>query len=161
MSQEKFSLGDVDVLQELFEVVLYDVLRRSKMVAQGEIKNVEAIAMDKQSAAFLSAVLAGKNEQFLPKPFWTGDPLAGYLKIIMQDRFRAVGVSDEDLKDTRGILQAAAYEFICDTYALIKKTAQADCADDFKREARRLCLMWAQRVLGLKETDPIQVKVKP
>ena len=56
---ERFSLADLSVLNELFEVVLYDVVRRSKMVAAGELKKEEAVAMDKQSAAFLSAVLAG------------------------------------------------------------------------------------------------------
>lgn len=67
--QERFNLADLSVLRELFEVVLYDVVRRSQMVAEGSLKQQEAVAMDKQSAAFLSAVLAGKNDQFIPKPY--------------------------------------------------------------------------------------------
>ena len=86
-SQPLFSLADVDTLYELFEVVLYDVLRRSVAVSEGKLSKDEAAAMDKQSAAFVSAVLAGKNEQFAPKPFWTGDPLAGYLRLFMKKRF--------------------------------------------------------------------------
>ena len=53
----RFDLADLSVLNELFEVVLYDVVRRSNMVSSGQLKQEEAIAMDKQSAAFLSAVL--------------------------------------------------------------------------------------------------------
>ncbi len=155
---EKFSLNNLDVLNELFEVVLYDVLRRYKMVAEHSLKKEEAIAMDKQSAAFLSAVLAGKNEQFEPKPYWTGDPLAGYLKIILKDRFEAVGVSEEDLKDSRGILQAAAFEFICDSYALIKAATGDSSAEHFQRDGKRLCKMWAERMLGRVESDPIQLR---
>lgn len=153
--QERFNLADVSVLTELFEVVLYDVVRRSQMVASSELKQQEAIAMDKQSAAFLSAVLAGKNEQFISKPYWTGDPLAGYLKLYMKDRFERVGVKDEDLKDTRMILQAAAFEFICDVYALMKKFAFRESPEGFQREGKRLCLMWAERMLGRKESDPV------
>ena len=67
-SAQRFDLADLSVLSELFEVVLYDVVRRSQMVASSELKQEEAVAMDKQSAAFLSAVLAGKNDQFIPKP---------------------------------------------------------------------------------------------
>ena len=85
-SSPQFDLSDVSVLTELFEVVLYDVVRRSNMVSSSQLKQEEAVAMDKQSAAFLSAVLAGKNEQFIAKPYWTGDPLAGYLKLIMDER---------------------------------------------------------------------------
>ena len=155
---EKFSLNNLDVLNELFEVVLYDVLRRYKMVAEHSLKKEEAIAMDKQSAAFLSAVLAGKNEQFEPKPYWTGDPLAGYLKIILKDRFEAVGVSEEDLKDSRGILQVAAFEFICDSYALIKAATGDSSAEHFQRDGKRLCKMWAERMLGRVESDPIQLR---
>ena len=152
---ERFSLADLSVLNELFEVVLYDVVRRSKMVAAGELKKEEAVAMDKQSAAFLSAVLAGKNEQFIAKPYWTGDPLAGYLKIYMKERFDKVGVSETDLADTRGVLQAAAFEFVCDVYALLKKYAKRENADGFSAEGKRLCRMWAERMLGLKESDPV------
>ena len=155
---EKFSLNDVGVLNELFEVVLYDVLRRYKMVAEHSLKKEEAIAMDKQSAAFLSAVLAGKNDQFVPKPYWTGDPLAGYLKIILKDRFEAVGVSADDLKDSRGILQAAAFEFICDSYMLIKSASGDSSAKRFQLEGKRLCKMWAERMLGLRESDPIDLR---
>ena len=111
---ERFNLGDVSVLTQLFEVVLYDVVRRSQMVARSELKREEAVAMDKQSAAFLSAVLAGKNEQFIAKPYWTGDPLAGYLKLYMKERFESVGIKPDELKDTRDILQAASFEFVCD-----------------------------------------------
>ena len=110
---ERFNLGDVSVLTQLFEVVLYDVVRRSQMVARSELKREEAVAMDKQSAAFLSAVLAGKNEQFIAKPYWTGDPLAGYLKLYMKERFESVGIKPDELKDTRDILQAASFEFVC------------------------------------------------
>ncbi len=150
----QFSLADVSILTELFEVVLYDVTRRGKMVSAGELKSEEAVAMDKQSAAFLAAVLAGKNEQFIPKPYWTGDPLAGYLKVLMKDRFEKVGVSEAELSETRGILQAAAFEFVCDVYALMKlATNQANF--NYQSEAKRLCLMWAERMLGLKETDPV------
>ena len=53
--KERFDLADLSVLSELFEVVLYDVVRRSQMVATSELKQEEAVAMDKQSAAFLSA----------------------------------------------------------------------------------------------------------
>ena len=106
-SVQKFDLSDVSVLTELFEVVLYDVVRRSNMVSSSQLKQEEAVAMDKQSAAFLSAVLAGKNEQFIAKPYWTGDPLAGYLKLYMKERFEKVGVTEKELADTRAILQAA------------------------------------------------------
>ena len=152
---ERFSLADLSVLNELFEVVLYDVVRRSKMVAAGELKKEEAVAMDKQSAAFLSAVLAGKNEQFIAKPYWTGDPLAGYLKLFMKERFEKVGVPQSDLADTRGVLQAAAFEFVCDASALMKEFASKESAEGFQAEAKRLCNMWAERMLGRKESDPI------
>ena len=151
-SAPQFDLSDVSVLTELFEVVLYDVVRRSNMVSSSQLKQEEAVAMDKQSAAFLSAVLAGKNEQFIAKPYWTGDPLACYLK-----RFEKVGVTEKELADTRAILQAACFEFICDVYALMKKFAQLESAEGFQAEGKRLCLMWAERMLGLKETDPIQI----
>ena len=154
-AQPRFNLADVSVLTELFEVVLYDVVRRSQMVSSASLKQEEAIAMDKQSAAFLSAVLAGKNEQFIAKPYWTGDPLAGYLKIYMKERFDKVGVSETDLADTRGVLQAAAFEFVCDVYALLKKYAKRENADGFSAEGKRLCRMWAERMLGLKESDPV------
>ena len=157
-SAPQFDLSDVSVLTELFEVVLYDVVRRSNMVSSSQLKQEEAVAMDKQSAAFLSAVLAGKNEQFIAKPYWTGDPLAGYLKIILKDRFEAVGVSEEDLKDSRGILQAAAFEFICDSYALIKAATGDSSAEHFQRDGKRLCKMWAERMLGRVESDPIQLR---
>lgn len=153
--KERFNLADLSVLSELFEVVLYDVVRRSQMVASSQLKQDEAVAMDKQSAAFLSAVLAGKNEQFIPKPFWTGDPLAGYLKLFMKERFDKVGVKDEELKDTRGILQAAAFEFVCDVYALMKEFAKRESPEGFQKEGKRLCLMWAERMLGRKESDPV------
>lgn len=153
--KERFNLADLSVLSELFEVVLYDVVRRSQMVASSQLKQEEAVAMDKQSAAFLSAVLAGKNEQFIPKPFWTADPLAGYLKLFMKERFDKVGVKDEELKDTRGILQAAAFEFVCDVYALMKEFAKRESPEGFQKEGKRLCLMWAERMLGRKESDPV------
>lgn len=153
--KERFNLADLSVLSELFEVVLYDVVRRSQMVASSQLKQEEAVAMDKQSAAFLSAVLAGKNEQFIPKPFWTGDPLAGYLKLFMKERFDKVGVKDEELKDTRGILQAAAFEFVCDVYELMKEFAKRESPEGFQKEGKRLCLMWAERMLGRKESDPV------
>lgn len=153
--KERFNLADLSVLSELFEVVLYDVVRRSQMVASSQLKQEEAVAMDKQSAAFLSAVLVGKNEQFIPKPFWTGDPLAGYLKLFMKERFDKVGVKDEELKDTRGILQAAAFEFVCDVYALMKEFAKRESPEGFQKEGKRLCLMWAERMLGRKESDPV------
>lgn len=156
-SVQQFDLSDVSVLTELFEVVLYDVVRRSNMVSSSQLKQEEAVAMDKQSAAFLSAVLAGKNEQFIAKPYWTGDPLSGYLKLYMKERFEKVGVTEKELADTRAILQAACFEFICDVYALMKKFAQLESAEGFQAEGKRLCLMWAQRMLGLKETDPIQI----
>ena len=143
------------MLTELFEVVLYDVVRRSQMVSSASLKQEEAIAMDKQSAAFLSAVLAGKNEQFIAKPYWTGDPLAGYLKLFMKERFEKVGVPESDLADTRGVLQAAAFEFVCDAYALMKEFASKESAEGFQGEAKRLCNMWAERMLGRKESDPI------
>ena len=142
---ERFSLADISVLNELFEVVLYDVVRRSKMVAAGELKKEEAVAMDKQSAAFLSAVLAGKNEQFIAKPYW----------LFMKERFEKVGVPESDLADTRGVLQAAAFEFVCDAYALMKEFASKESAEGFQGEAKRLCNMWAERMLGRKESDPI------
>ena len=154
-SAQRFDLADLSVLSELFEVVLYDVVRRSQMVASSELKQEEAVAMDKQSAAFLSAVLAGKNDQFIPKPFWTGDPLAGYLKLFMKDRFDKVGVKVEDLKDTRAVLQAAAFEFVCDVYALMKEYAKRESPEGFQKEGKRLCLMWAERMLGRKESDPV------
>lgn len=153
--KERFNLADLSVLSELFEVVLYDVVRRSQMVASSQLKQEEAVAMDKQSAAFLSAVLVGKNEQFIPKPFWTGDPLAGYLKLFMKERFDKVGVKDEELKDTCGILQAAAFEFVCDVYALMKEFAKRESPEGFQKEGKRLCLMWAERMLGRKESDPV------
>lgn len=156
-SAPQFDLSDVSVLTELFEVVLYDVVRRSNMVSSSQLKQEEAVAMDKQSAAFLSAVLAGKNEQFIAKPYWTGDPLAGYLKLYMKERFEKVGVTEKELADTRAILQAACFEFICDVYALMKKFAQLESAEGFQAEGKRLCLMWAQRMLGLKETVPFQI----
>lgn len=153
--KERFNLADLSVLSELFEVVLYDVVRRSQMVPSSQLKQEEAVAMDKQSAAFLSAVLAGKNEQFIPKPFWTGDPLAGYIKLFMKEHFDKVGVKDEELKDTRGILQAAAFEFVCDVYALMKEFAKRESPEGFQKEGKRLCLMWAERMLGRKESDPV------
>ena len=153
--KERFDLADLSVLSELFEVVLYDVVRRSQMVASSQLKQEEAVAMDKHSAAFLSAVLEGKNEQFIHKPFWTGDPLAGYLKLFMKERFDKVGVKDEELKDTRGVLQAAAFEFVCDVYALMKEFAKRESPEGFQKEGRRLCLMWAERMLGRKESDPV------
>lgn len=151
----QFDLADKDILTQLFEVVLYDVTRRSKMVANGELKSEEAIAMDKQSAAFLAAVLAGKNEQFIPKSHWTGDPLAGYLKLFMKERLDKVGVKPEDIKDTRGILQTVAYEFVCDCYQLMKVVAHHMDTMNFQDEGKRLCVMWAERMLGLRETDPV------
>ena len=154
---ERFNLGDVSVLTQLFEVVLYDVVRRSQMVARSELKREEAVAMDKQSAAFLSAVLAGKNEQFIAKPYWTGDPLAGYLKLYMKERFESVGIKPDELKDTRDILQAASFEFVCDVYALMKKFAKLEHPEGFQKEGKRLCLMWAERMLGRKESDPVQI----
>lgn len=154
-SQPLFSLADVDTLYELFEVVLYDVLRRSVAVSEGKLSKDEAAAMDKQSAAFVSAVLAGKNEQFAPKPFWTGDPLAGYLRLFMKERFESVGLTDEDLKDTRGVLQAASFEFICDVYAMIRVMGDKAEPEAFKQMGKRLCRMWAERMLGRKETDPV------
>ena len=154
-SQQHFDLADVSVLAELFEVVLYDVVRRSQMVSASSLKQEEAVAMDKQSAAFLSAVLAGKNDQFIAKPYWTGDPLASYLRIYMKERFEKVGVSENDLADTRGVLQAAAFEFVCDVYSLLKKYAKRQNADGFGNEGKRLCRMWAERMLGLKESDPV------
>ena len=45
-NEAQFYLGDKDILTQLFEVVLYDVTRRSKMVASNELKREEAIAMD-------------------------------------------------------------------------------------------------------------------
>ena len=57
--------------------------------------------MDKQSAAFLSAVLAGQKRTIIAKPYWTGDPLAGYLKLYMKERFEKVGVTEKELADTR------------------------------------------------------------
>ena len=63
---EKFSLNDVGVLNELFEVVLYDVLRRYKMVAEHSLKKEEAIAMDKQSAAFCRLCLLVKMISLYP-----------------------------------------------------------------------------------------------
>lgn len=152
----RFDLADLSVLNELFEVVLYDVVRRSNMVSSGQLKQEEAVAMDKQSAAFLSAVLAGKNEQFISKPYWTGDPLAGYLKLYMKERFEKVGVSENQLSDTRAVLQAAAFEFICDVYSLMKKFAKKQTAEGFQEEGKRLCLMWAERMLGRKESDPME-----
>lgn len=154
-NEAQFYLGDKDILTQLFEVVLYDVTRRSKMVASNELKREEAIAMDKQSAAFLAAVLAGKNEQFIAKPHWTGDPLAGYLKLYMKERFEKVGVTEEDLKDTRDILQAVAFEYICDVYQLMKVVANHLDTMNFQIEGKRLCVMWAERVLGLRESDPV------
>ena len=153
--KERFDLADLSVLSELFEVVLYDVVRRSQMVASSQLKQEEAVAMDKQSAAFLSAVLAGKNEQFIPKPFWTGDPLAGYLKLFMKERFDKVGGKDEELKDTRGVLQAAAFEFVCDVYALMKEFAKRESPEGFQKEGRRLSLMWAERMHGRKDSEPV------
>lgn len=153
--EAQFYLGDKDILTQLFEVVLYDVTRRSKMVANNELKREEAIAMDKQSAAFLAAVLAGKNEQFIAKPHWTGEPLAGYLKLYMKERFEKVGVRDEDLKDTRDILQAVAFEYVCDVYHLMKVVANHLDTMNFQTEGKRLCVMWAERVLGLRESDPV------
>lgn len=155
--QVRFNLADLSVLRELFEVVLYDVVRRSQMVAEGSLKQQEAVAMDKQSAAFLSAVLAGKNDQFIPKPYWTGDPLASYLKLYMKERFEKVGVTDDELIDTRDVLQAASFEFVCDVYALMKKYARLQSAEGFQSEAKRLCLMWAERMLGRKEMDPVNL----
>ena len=152
----RFDLADLSVLNELFEVVLYDVVRRSNMVSSGQLMQEEAVAMDKQSAAFLSAVLAGKNEQFISKPYWTGDPLAGYLKLYMKERFEKVGVCENQLSDTRAVLQAAAFEFICDVYSLMKQFAKKRTAEGFQEEGKRLCLMWAERMLGRKESDPIE-----
>lgn len=155
VSQAIFSLADVETLYELFEVVLYDVLRRSVAVSEGKLSKDEAAAMDKQSAAFVSAVLAGKNEQFAAKPFWTGDPLAGYLRLFMKDRFEAVGLTNEDLKDTRGVLQAASFEFICDVYAMIRVMGDKAEPETFKETGKRLCRMWAERMLGRRESEPV------
>ena len=47
-SAPQFDLSDVSVLTELFEVVLYDVVRRSNMVSSSQLKQEEAVAMDKQ-----------------------------------------------------------------------------------------------------------------
>ena len=151
----QYDLADPSILEELFEVVLYDVVRRIKMVHAAEIKTEDATAMDKQSAAFLAGVLAGKNEQFKPKRFWSGDPLAGYLRVYMKERFEKVGVAEADLADTRGVLQAAAFEFICDVYAMMRVESVMADAESFKRFGQRLCRMWAQRMLGLVESDPI------
>lgn len=71
-SAPQFDLSDVSVLTELFEVVLYDVVRRSNMVSSSQLKQEEAVAMDKQSAAFLSAVLAGKNRTIYRKALLDG-----------------------------------------------------------------------------------------
>ena len=66
-----------------------------------------------------------------------------------------MGVPESDLADTRGVLQAAAFEFVCDAYALMKEFASKESAEGFQGEAKRLCNMWAERMLGRKESDPI------
>lgn len=73
----------------------------------------------------------------------------------MKERFEKVGVPQSDLADTRGVLQAAAFEFVCDAYALMKEFASKESAEGFQAEAKRLCNMWAERMLGRKESDPI------
>ena len=45
VSQAIFSLADVETLYELFEVVLYDVLRRSVAVSEGKLSKDEAAAV--------------------------------------------------------------------------------------------------------------------
>ena len=150
-----YDLADQSILEELFEVVLYDVIRRMKQVHAGQIKQEEAGAMDKQSAAFMAGVLAGKNEQFAPKRFWSGDPLAGYLRIVMKERFARVNVSQTDLADTRGVLQSACFEFVCDVYALARLAERLQSSEKFQAEGKRLCRMWAQRMLGRVEDDPV------
>lgn len=154
--QAGYDLADQSILEELFEVVLYDVIRRMKQVHAGEIKQEEASAMDKQSAAFMAGVLAGKNEQFIPKRYWSGDPLAGYLRILMKNRFERVGVTQTDLSDTRGVLQSACFEFVCDVYALARQAQVLQSTEKFQAEGKRLCRMWAQRMLGRREDDPVQ-----
>ena len=153
---EQYDLADQSILEELFEVVLYDVVRRIKMVHEGALKTEDATAMDKQSAAFLAGVWAGKNEQFKPKAFWSGDPLASYLRAYLKPRFEKVGVNEADLADTRGVLQATAFEFICDVYTMTKTDAIVVDAEKFKLEGKRLCRMWAERMLGRMESDPIE-----
>ena len=152
----QYDLADQSILEELFEVVLYDVVRRIKRVHDGALKSEDATAMDKQSAAFLAGVLAGKNEQFKPKAFWSGDPLASYLRAYLKPRFEKVGVNEADLADTRGVLQATAFEFICDVYTMTKTDAIVADAEKFKCEGKRLCRMWAERMLGRMESDPIE-----
>ena len=44
-SAPQFDLSDVSVLTELFEVVLYDVVRRSNMVSSSQLKQEEAGAI--------------------------------------------------------------------------------------------------------------------
>ena len=76
----------------------------------------------------------------------------------MKERFEKVGVSNEQLKDTRDVLQAAAFEFICDVYQLMKLVANHLETMNFQTEGKRLCQMWAERMLGLRETDPVVFK---
>ena len=86
----------------------------------------------------LTINLAGSSKKALPV----------YLDILLK-------TEDEELKDTRGILQAAAFEFVCDVYALMKEFAKRESPEGFQKEGKRLCLMWAERMLGRKESDPV------
>ena len=97
------------------------VANRLSEAARKHVSRQEVIDVDKKASAFLASALLGKNPAYAQAKVNTAETIERRLRAALSNRLSQVGLSEQDVADSRDFMQVAMFMFTNEVHELIQE----------------------------------------
>ena len=121
---EGADLPSLDDPQEVNYLLYSHALAAANRLSEAARKHVsrqEVIDVDKKASAFLASALLGKNPAYAPAKVNTPETIERRLRSALSNRLSQVGLTEQDVVDSRDFMQVAMFMCTNEVHELIQE----------------------------------------